>query len=220
MAKNEGTQQAQAPQGDPTAAWENIQDHRPMWNADAMMQSCTCDAPTRTNANLGKSPHADGCPSQVRGYLLGTKEMNPSNKNVKKDVALEDQYWMAVVVQLTSKTKAMSQEKEVRDFGPGDQILVGGYDLGSLYGRADHPSLAFEVVIWPTKKISVGGGHNMWLFAKKVNPQVFKREEHGLMFYEGRQAAIEADPFNGAQALPSGNGPGAGAPALTQGARA
>ena len=133
-----------------------------MWNADAMMQSCTCDAPTRTNANLGKSPHADGCPSQGCGDPLGTKEMNPSNKNVKKDVALEDSStgWPAAV-EVTSKTKAISQEKEVRDFGPGTKYPRGRVRSrqplrpgGSSLARRSRSSSR------PTKKISVGGGHN------------------------------------------------------------
>ena len=199
---------------DDTEGWVTVQDHRPMWLPDEMTQHCICDAKVRSEAQLGKRPHIAGCPSMIRGYMLGTKEMNPSEKNVKNDKPIEEQYWIAVVFQLTAPTKAKSAEKEVREFPAGTQILVGGYDMASLYGRADHPSLAFEVCVWPTKKLDVGGGHKMWLYAKKVNPKALERAKSDLVFYEGRQAEALSDPFNGARQLPGGNGPGNGAGAL------
>jgi hypothetical protein len=204
-----------APAADSTAGWVDIQDHRPMWLADEMSQHCICDVPRRELSKIGKAPHVDGCPSQVRGYMLGTMEMNPSAKNIKEDRPMEEQYWVGVIFQLTQKTKARSAEKDIREFDPGTQIIVGGKDLVSLYARADNRTLAFEAIVWPTKKLDLGG-RKMWLLHKKVNPTPLDREKHGLLFYEGRTAMIDADPFNGATALPSGNGPGNGVPALTQ----
>src|SRR5277367_2428104 len=140
MASDKSKDMTAAGPQDPTASWITLQDHRPLWLADEMVQHCICDAAHRADAAVGKRAHTVGCPSQVQGILLGTMEMNPSEKNVKDNKPIEDQFWIAVVVQLTAKTKARSAEKDIREFEAGTQIMVGGYDLNSLHGRADHPT--------------------------------------------------------------------------------
>jgi hypothetical protein len=194
--KENTTAHAPAASGDPTDSWIKVQDHRPMY----LPEECGRTA--------------------VQGYLLGTMEMNPSNKNKKEDVPIEEQYWVALVMQLTQPAKARSPEGDVREYPPGTQIIVGGADMASLYNRADDRVKAYEAKVWPVKQLALGGGRKMWLFEKRVNPQTVNRATNHLEFLEGRAAELDADPFNGAKQLPSGNGPGAGTPALPAAATA
>jgi hypothetical protein len=168
--------------GDEADGWITVKDHRPMYLPD----------------ECGRMP--------VWGYMLGRMEMNPSSKNVKDDLPIEDQYWVAIVFRLTKPCKARSPEGDIREYPPGTEILVGGADNASLYQRADNATHAFEVKLTPTKQLALGGGRKMWLFEKKVNPTAVKRTiENELKFFEGIAAAQIDDPFAASPKLGDGN---------------
>jgi hypothetical protein len=188
----QGTQQ----EGDNYEGWIKVQDHRPMYMPkDTGMQA-------------------------IQGYMLGTVEMNPSAKNLKKDLPLEDQYWIAVVFLLTKTCKLRSPEKDFRDYPPGTQCLVGGADLASLHLRADDPRRCFEVRIKPTTELALGGGFRMMLFDKIVNPTTVPRNPGtDYEFLEGRTAERMGDPFNAPQ-LAQGNAQQASPQAVPQVQRA
>jgi hypothetical protein len=212
MANPKNQEPHAQPSADEADSWVTLQDHRPTWFADEMRETCSCDQVRKAEIAAGKKAHIKGCGSQVEGFLLGVKMMNPSEKNVKKDRPLEEQMWAAVVIKLTVQTKAKSAEGDIREFDAGTEILVGGYDLGSVYKAAKSPRYAFQIRMWPTRKLDVGGGHKMFLFAKRINPVPVERTpENGLIFFEDIEVpALTAhetddneDPFRGAPGLPS-----------------
>jgi hypothetical protein len=181
-----------SPQVDPntTDKWIEIHDHRPMY-----------------------MPKDSGMKT-IRGYMLGTKEMNPSNKNVKENVPIEDQYWIAIVFLSTVATTLRSPEGDFREYPAGTQCLVGGADLASLYQRADDLVRCYEVEIKPGKELALGGGRRMMLFSKRVNPTSVLRKGSGgaFEFLEGRayEKLLEAQTTAAAE----GNGAGGARAAL------
>jgi hypothetical protein len=167
--------------GDDTSKWIQLQDHRPMYLPDECEKMA------------------------IRGYLLGTMEMNPSNKNKKENISIEEQFWVALVLQLTAPCKLRSPEGDIRTYEANTQCLIGGADQASLYGRADHPTIAFEVELKPIRQLALGGGRKMWLFEKRVNPITRDRVKHALEFFEGRAITTFTDSSNGHQSLPANN---------------
>jgi hypothetical protein len=164
---------------DETAHWIQIQDHRPMYNPNE------CEM------------------MPIRGYLLGTLQLNPSNENLKPNVPIEEQMWTGLVMKLTVPCMLRSPEGDVRMHDAGTECIIGVADQASVYGRANHATLAFEVMLTPIKEMALGGGRKMWLFEKKVNPVPADRTKHHLEFLEGDAAERLADPHAGThRALP------------------
>lgn len=125
----------------------------------------------------------------VRGIMLGTMQMNPAKGNENEN----NKEWTALVVKLTAPCVGVeSATGEAKPVAVGEEILVGGYDLNSLYKAANNELDAFEVYLVPTNILAIGGGREMWQYKKMINPKGINRKEHRLFFF-GRARPVRRD---------------------------
>lgn len=113
----------------------------------------------------------------IQGIMMGTMQMNPPKNSENQ------QPWTALVIKLTKSCPALNNKKEVEVAGEGEEILVSGYDLNSLYAAANHEKYAFEVLLRPSGVLRLGGGRKMRQFTKMVNPKPKDRALEGLRFF-------------------------------------
>ena len=121
--------------------------------------------------------------AKVRGYLLGTLEMQPSKANLKENPNARP--WTALVIRLTRPCPVIGEDGvSIVQAPAGDEILVGGADMRAFMGHANHPDLAFEAILTPKKEVKLKGStHRMWRYTKQINvAKPVERHGAGLLF--------------------------------------
>lgn len=106
------------------------------------------------------------------GYLLNRLPMPP----------IKGRSWDAFLVRTTRPTKAVDRDGNVVEVNPGDEVLIPAtFTLATVMNKAStNPDACYEVRIKPTKKIDIGGGHEMWEYDLAAKPNPRKRASFGL----------------------------------------
>ena len=154
------------------------------------------------------NPNKD-CTGALQGYLLGLVDMPALERGKDRDGNKIMQQWQCLLVRTTAACKGIDREQKVVDVKPGSDVLTPAtFRLNDTFARAAvDPENCHEVFIAPKKKIDIGHGQTMWLYAMGANPKSVKsRKSFGIAAILPGSTEIKSLPQGSATAEGAGSG--------------